>query len=203
MDSWTIAKEVDPIGQNSKGDLIRAIHNGTGWIKLSGDKDLLYKLSPGTKVRHGPVKVYGKSSFATLYEIEKPQQGPQVHKPGNTWEPPDSYQREKELHQVKPPEPQILGGLPQTQGVPTWEEYKRVAYAAQDLAMQLESDIPCDPKTNDQYISNSMARAAIVQSILVAYRDGKVQAPKEAEPEIPGADAPMPGDDDIQWGRAS
>lgn len=196
MDSWTIAKEVDPIGKNSRGDPLCAINTGAGWLKLSGDLDLLQQLFPGAKVRHGPVKMYGKQKFATLYEVER-----------------DSYQRQKELSPPAPkpatqppaprPEPQIMGGLPQAPGVPTWKEYQGMLRAAHRLAYDHEPDIPCDPKTNDQFINNATARAAIVNTIMIAFTNGKVQAPKETEPEIPGADAPMPDDEGFPWERAS
>jgi hypothetical protein len=190
MDSWTITAEIGPVGSSRKGNPYRPIRTDKQIpINLNGELPMLEQLQPGVKIRISEPKKFGRDVWATLYEIEQSKgyasnQNPQqlVQKPAQ-----------------KPPEPPILGGL-QAQGAPTWEEYKRVAYAAQDLAMQLESDIPCDPKTNDQYINNSMARAAIVQSILVAFRDGKVQAPKEKDS---GQDAPIPKDEGFPWERAS
>lgn len=216
MDNWTIAREVDNISQNSRGDPIRAIKTDAGYLKLSGDIDLLAQLFPGAKVRHGPVKVYGKTKFAALYEIERPQAAP---KPASNREAQaritGSHDQQRWSQQApvehvvpptKPPEPPIMGGLPQAQGVPTWDEYKRVFCQAHRLAYEYEPDIPCDPKTNDQFINNATARAAIINTIMIAFTNSKVQAPDrtyQAEPEIPGADAPFPDNEGFPWEPAS
>jgi hypothetical protein len=193
MDTWTVAKEVDPIGQNSKGDLIRAINNGTGWIKLSGDKDLLYKLSPGAKVRHGPVKVYGKSSFATLYEIEKPQATP----------PPAAKPA------TQPPAPKASsnwsnnGAAAPTSSVRTMAECKAALFEFHKWAVMCEPEaVDQAPDSNPVYLDRAQARTAIVNTLMIAFTNGKIEAPKEAEPEIPGLDAPMPDEEDFKWSRA-
>ena len=181
---WSTVTQVEPnLGQTKKGKPLRRVATTTGKdLQLLGTYDLLMKIGPGAEIQHSAPSEFNGKWYATLELIE----------------PPTKKQA------VNPPEPKILGELKlpaaPASAVPTWEEYKRVAYAAQDLAMQLESDIPCDPKTNDQYINNSMARAAIVQSILVAFRDGKVQAPTEKDhPE----NAPMQKDEGFPWERAS
>jgi hypothetical protein len=196
MDAWTIAKEVDPIGQNSKGDPVRAIKTDTGgWLKLSGAVPLLEQIFPGAKVRHGPVKVYGKSSFATLYFVEKPAPPPP---------PPPAAKPATE-----PPAPKPSSNWPNNGAAVPASTMRTMAQCKLALFEFHKWAVMCEPEAIDQapdanpvYLDRAQARAAIVNTLMIAFTNGKIEAPKEAEPDIPGLDAPMPDDEDFKWSRA-
>jgi F0F1-type ATP synthase alpha subunit len=66
-------------------------------------------------------------------------------------------------------------------GKVTWENYKKVAQAAHTLALELEPD---GPGESGIVVDRSEARVSLVQTILVALRDGKIELP-EGDDDIP------------------
>jgi hypothetical protein len=200
---WSKIVAVEPrVGSTKSGKPVREVMVDDGRkLSLLGQAELLAKLVPGTEAQHS--KPFGDKPYATLELIEPP-----IRQSGNA--------ETKPTPAAKPPENPILGGLPQAKNgnsaesklaMPTWEEVSRVANAARTLAWMLEPDIPCDPKTNDQYISCGKARAAIINTIFIAFTNGKIQAPPEEKSkgdlDIPGLDAPIPEDDGFPWERVS
>ena len=63
----------------------------------------------------------------------------------------------------------------------SWEHYAEMARAAHNLALELEPD-------REDGEDRSEARMAFVQSIIVAFREGKVNLPAEPEPPEFGPD---------------
>jgi len=74
-----------------------------------------------------------------------------------------------------------------------WEDYKRMALEAGNLAHMLESDLPGDKENGDPFVDRSQARAAIVNTLMIAFSNGKIALPKDEEPESvpPGAEIPF------------
>jgi hypothetical protein len=204
----TIAHADSRMGQTKKGKPILNVKTSNGkTLALLGAYDMLAKIVPGTEVQHS--EPFGDKPFATVEFIEPPVQGFNPPPPGPSAYPPKATPPPA----ANPPENPILGGLPQAKnsnGAPTWEEFKHMFHAAHCLAAQYEPDLPAPKNSNEQHIDRSLARVAIVQSILVAFREGKQQAPQQIahidadSRAIPGADAPMPDDEPgFPWENAS
>jgi hypothetical protein len=169
-------------------------------LSLLGQYDLLAKLSPGMSIQHSKPSEFGNRFYATLELIEPPVGA------SGFYQPPKAAPQPAPKPTTPPPAPAPSSNWPNgaTSAAPTWDEYKRMAFAAQELAWMIEPDLPPDDKVKDQFIDRSLARVAIVQSVLVAFREGKVQAPKEGEAEIPGTDAEgWENPEGFPWERAS
>jgi len=76
-------------------------------------------------------------------------------------------------------------------GAATIDDYKEIAMRAHGIAASLEPDIP-NQDPGDQYVSRAVARAAIVNTFLIAFSNGKISLPEEDNP-------PPPFDDDIPF----
>lgn len=76
---------------------------------------------------------------------------------------------------------------PASNGRVKWEDYKQIAKAAHELALELEPDgISGSPETPLVTIDRSQARIAFVQTALVALRDGRIELPAAGDDgEIP------------------
>lgn len=70
-----------------------------------------------------------------------------------------------------------------------WHEYERLARVAHTLALSLEPD---ETGSEAHFEDRSQARIALVQTVLVALRDGKVALPKDEPEEGPPAEDDIP-----------
>jgi hypothetical protein len=201
---WSKLVSVEPnIGKTKQGKPVREVKTESGKVlSLMGTYQQLQQLAPGADVEHSKPSEFNGRVYATVETLDPPMIKPSSVPPftERPFVPPTKGldQRAKEMN---PP----LGNGHQAPGVPTWDECRAMLNAAKDAAWALEPDVGCDPKTNDQYVSCAQARAAIINTIMIAFTNGKVQAPKEGEPEIPGYDAPHPAEteDGFPWERAS
>lgn len=60
----------------------------------------------------------------------------------------------------------------------TWDAYRAMAEAAHGLAHMLEPDLP-GQQAGDVHIDRSSARAAILNTVMIAYSNGKIFVPEE------------------------
>lgn len=67
----------------------------------------------------------------------------------------------------------------------TWEDYARMARAAHALASELEADVPKDQPDGVSF-SCAQARASIVNTVIIAFSNGKVLLPQDDEPNPDG-----------------
>jgi hypothetical protein len=182
---WSKITQVEPsVGKTKQGKPVRTVRTDSGKeVSLMGTFQQLASLQPGADIEHSQPSEFNGRHYATLVLASSPT--------NNT---------------PKRPDPPILGGLPKAVSAPaspTWEEYKGMAFAAHSLAEMLEPDLP--HHENEPFIDRSSARTAIVNTVMIAFSNGKVQAPKpdtrdpwvgpeEHEPEIPDQDVPWPED---------
>jgi hypothetical protein len=181
---WSTVTYVEQVmGQTKKGKPVLNVTTSTGKkLSLLGVYELLAKIRPGAEIQHSEPSEFNGRHYATLELIQPPAA---AAKPAT--QPPASNGNRS----------------PAAPASATWDDIRRVANAAKDLAWAIEPDVGCDPKTNDQYVSCATARAAIINTIMIAFTNGRVQAPKDALlAEIPGLDAPMPDDEGFPWERA-
>jgi len=78
----------------------------------------------------------------------------------------------------------------------SWEHYAEMARAAHNLAQELEPDADVELVRGSPelvHLDRSHARAAILNTVMIAYSNGKVALPAEPEPPEFG-----PGEDDSQ-----
>lgn len=67
----------------------------------------------------------------------------------------------------------IEGAAGKSNGHITWDDYRAMAEAAHELAMKMEPDAP------EGGIDRSAARAAILNTVMIAYSNGKIIVPTE------------------------
>ncbi len=82
-----------------------------------------------------------------------------------------------------------------------WEEYKTMVFLAKGLVDMIEPDVKRDD-LGDLYIDRSQARVALMQTVLVAFRDGKITLPQKAPEPVPEP-APEDKEEGFPWKRAA
>jgi hypothetical protein len=66
-----------------------------------------------------------------------------------------------------------------------WEDYARMARVAHELACDLEPD---ETGAGTHFEDRSQARAAILNTVMIAFSNGKIELPKDSQAEPPPLD---------------
>jgi hypothetical protein len=93
----------------------------------------------------------------------------------------------------------LIESTPQQQGSTSrnghagveWWDYKRMMEYAHSMAKELEPDVVVE-ENQGAHVDRSRARSAILNSVMIAFADGKIVLPKEEDAGANGADE---GDD--------
>ncbi len=141
--------------------------------------------------------------WVTLYREQKPERGEEI-------EVNISERKGKggmvyvDAFPVQPPLA-VRAGLekPKENGAKqiTWDDYRNLAEAAHELASKLEPDeiktYPFGEDGNDKEshllkVDRSTARAAILNTVMIAYSNGKFTVPKEEDSYVPPPEDDLP-----------
>lgn len=149
---------LDPqIGQTTKGTPKRGVKHDGQWLALTHEnRQLLAGLTPGLEIEISEPKQYRNTWFASLKKvIEKPPPAEEASKPA-------------------PPQPGKANG-----GGIAWIDYLDAIRAAHAVALELEPDV------EGGIPDRSQARAALVNTLAIALTNGRIELPKDEEPETP------------------
>jgi hypothetical protein len=173
---WSKITQVEPsVGKTKQGKPVRTVRTDSGKeVSLMGTFQQLASLQPGADIEHSQPSEFNGRHYATLVLASSPTNNTQAS---------------------RTPPPAAKPAAVSAPASPTWAEYKSMAFAAHSLAEMLEPDLP--HHENEPFIDRSSARTAIVNTVMIAFSNGKVQAPKpEREP---GQDDDTTPFDDIPW----
>ena len=170
MNQWRVVDQILEARPTKAGNpQIRIRTDKQEWINVSGEGVLNVRV--GNKIEMSEPKQYGKSFYAFLQAIETT---PTKILPASS-------------SQNGSPTPPKQETLPEIKAAPNgklpWAEFEAVFRAAHRLAMEVEPDSELEVQTIDR----SQARAALVQTALVAFRDGRIEAPIFGEDSPEGA----------------
>ena len=160
--TWRVVDQLDTnCRPTKKGDPQVAIRTDKGeWIKISGEGVLRVRV--GNKIEISEPAQFGKSWYARLCTIDlTPAREPKPEEPKQEPAPAASN-----------------GHAPSGNGKIPWLEFQLAFKAAHALALECEPDAD-----TGEWIDRSQARAALVNTFVIAFSNGRIEAP-----EVPDSD---------------
>jgi len=176
---WRRVEQLNEIKTSQKGNPQRSVRTEKGWVTVRGAQALLARMQVGLSIEIGNLSEFTNPS------TNKTAWYAQLLNVGDPPAPAEPKQQESA--------PATNGAKPLSNGKIPWLEFQLAFKAAHALALDCEPDLTEEAESETALgeahnnllvrVDRSQARAALVNTFVIAFSNGRIEAP-----EVPDSD---------------
>jgi len=190
---WRRVEQLNEIKTSQKGNPQRGVRTEKGWVTVRGAQALLARMQVGLSIEIGNLSEFTNPATGTTAWYG------QLMQVGDPPKAPEPAYGAGPAEQALPDARSVINGAKPSNGKIPWLEFQLAFKAAHALALECEPDLTEEAESETALgeahnnllvrVDRSQARAALVNTFVIAFSNGRIEAPEV--PELDDEEAPF------------